>query len=221
MEPWLQYLASYLYGSIPFSYIVAKIWSGKDVSVEGSKNVGASNVALVTGSTAAFLVALILDMSKGVLPSIIWGPLAGAFGIVGHIFSIWLILFKFRFRRIRSGLGMAATIGWLLVNAWPMAVIALTVFAFFYIIMNPTDWRREGLYKWYAIQEGNIETVFAIGASAAICLLLFKPPEDIQIAVTIILLSVFYAYARIIREQLQYFWDWEKSEEFLKKAQGK
>ncbi len=220
MDAWLEYVLAYLYGSIPFSYIVAKLW-GRDVSKEGSKNVGASNVALVTGSTGAFLIALILDMSKGIVPSILWGPVAGAWGIVGHVFSFWLIISKFRFRRLRSGLGMAATIGWLLVNTWQMAVIALAVFAVFYIIMNPTNWRKEGLYKWYAIQEGNIETVFTLGAGAILYILLFHPPEQILESIAIILAAVFYAYARVIREQLQYFWDWKKSEEFLEMTEKK
>ncbi len=221
MEPWLAYLLSYLYGSIPFSYIVARLWSGKDVSREGSGNVGASNVALVTGSTAAFLIALALDMSKGVLPSLLYDPVAGAFGVVGHVFSAFLIPTKFRFRRIRSGLGMAATIGWLIVNAWQMAIIALALFAVFYIIMNPTDWRREGTYKWYAIQEGNIETIFAVGAAAATYFLFFNPSEQMKVAIVIILLTVFYAYARVIRDELIRFWDWKKSEEFLESIEKK
>ncbi|NPA76787.1 MAG: glycerol-3-phosphate acyltransferase [Candidatus Diapherotrites archaeon] len=219
MDAWLAYLLAYLYGSIPFSYIVARFW-GHDVSEEGSKNVGASNVAFVTGSATAAIVAVVLDASKGIIPSLIWGPIAGAFGVVGHVFSFWLIISKFRFRRIRSGLGMAATVGWLLVNAWQMAIIALITFAVFYIIMNPLDWRREGIGKWYDIQEGNIETVFTLGAGAVIYILAFHPPGDVQTAIAIILTAVFYAYARVIREQIQYFWDWKKSEEYLKRAQG-
>lgn len=217
MDTWLYYLISYLYGSIPFSYIIAKLWKNVDITEKGTKNVGASNVGLVTGSTVAFLIALALDMSKGVIPALLWGPLAGALGVVGHIFSIFMMTFKFRFKRIRSGLGMAATIGWLLVNAWPMVPLALLFFAIFYIAMNPTDWRKEGIGKWYAIEEGNIETMFAVGAAGISYILLFHPNQDVQTAILIIALAVFYAYARVIRSQLIEFWDWKKSEEYLKK----
>ncbi len=220
MEAWLAYILSYLYGSIPFSYFVAYLWKRVDITREGTKNVGASNVGLVTGSFTAFLVALVLDMSKGIIPTILWGPVAGAFGVVGHIFSIFMIPVKFKFRRIRSGLGMAATIGWLLVNAWQMVPIALGFFAVFYIAMNPTDWRKD-IGKWYAIEEGNIETIFAVGASAVTYILLFNPSQEIKTAIAIILVSVFYAYARVIREQIQRFWDWKKSEEYLKKLESK
>ena len=214
MDPWLAYILSYLYGSIPFSYIVAYLWKRVDITREGTKNVGASNVGLVTGSTAAFFIALILDMSKGVIPTLLWDPIAGAFGVVGHIFSIFMIPFKFKFRRIRSGLGMAATIGWIFLNAWQVGVIALLLFAFFYIIMNPTDWKRN-LGKWYAIEEGNIETIFAVGGAGIIYTAFFNPPADVKTAMAIILVAVFYAYARVIRSQIKEFWDWKKSEEYL------
>jgi len=216
MEPWIAYLLAYLYGSIPFSYIVAYIWKRVDITHEGTRNVGASNVGLVTGSTAAFLIALVLDMSKGVIPTLLWGPIAGAFGVVGHIFSVYLILTKFRCKRIRSGLGMAATIGWIFLNAWQVGLIALLLFAFFYIIMNPMDWRRHGILTWYAIEEGNIETIFAFGAAGIIYTTFFNPPPDVRVAIAIITVAVFYAYARAIREQIIEFWDWKKSEEYLK-----
>ena len=216
----MSYVLSYLYGSIPFSYIVGKVFRGVDVSEEGSGNVGASNVGIVTGSRVLFLLALALDMSKGILPSVLWGPVAGAMGVVGHVFSVFLFVFKFRFRRVRSGLGMAATLGWLLVNAWKMIPIVLGLFALFYMVMNPMDWRREWLHRWYAIEEGNIETVFAVGAGSVAYLLLFSPNEEVKTAVFIILLTVFYAYARVIRSQLAEFWDWKKSEKYLENLKG-
>ena len=52
----LALLASYLIGSIPTSFIFAKVLKGVDIRQHGSKNVGATNVFRVIGKIPALLV---------------------------------------------------------------------------------------------------------------------------------------------------------------------
>jgi acyl phosphate:glycerol-3-phosphate acyltransferase len=107
-------LASYFIGSIPFSYLVARIASGTDIREAGSRNVGATNVARTAGKGAGIL-ALLLDLTKGytaiefarwvvsrpdwpfasVSPSPLhsremWIALAGLIAVLAHMFPVWL-----------------------------------------------------------------------------------------------------------------------------------
>ena len=57
---------SYLLGSIPFGYLLVRIFRGQDVRQTGSGNIGATNVAR-TGSKGLAVATLILDAAKGYL----------------------------------------------------------------------------------------------------------------------------------------------------------
>ncbi|VEU82288.1 glycerol-3-phosphate 1-O-acyltransferase PlsY [Acholeplasma hippikon] len=100
---------SYLIGSIPWGYIIPKVFRNIDIREHGSKNVGSTNVTRTLGKKFGIPVFL-LDSFKGALPIIIiryilqgqihtdlnfinqydivifYGVAAG----VGHIFSIFL-----------------------------------------------------------------------------------------------------------------------------------
>lgn len=54
---------AYLLGSIPFGYILVRIFRGQDVRQSGSGNIGATNVARSSPALGAF--TLLLDASKG------------------------------------------------------------------------------------------------------------------------------------------------------------
>jgi acyl phosphate:glycerol-3-phosphate acyltransferase len=63
---WLTIAAvSYLLGSIPFGYLLVRIFRGEDVRQSGSGNIGATNVAR-TGSKGLAIATLVLDALKGV-----------------------------------------------------------------------------------------------------------------------------------------------------------
>lgn len=96
----LTILTSYIIGSIPFAYIVAKQWAGIDIREHGSGNVGATNVARVVGKRAGQLT-LLLDFLKGavpiwlceywLLPGWMWLHVLMAVGLlIGHSRSIFL-----------------------------------------------------------------------------------------------------------------------------------
>jgi glycerol-3-phosphate acyltransferase PlsY len=89
--------ASYLIGSIPFSYLVARR-AGVDVRKVGSGNVGATNVMRSAGR-AAGIVAFLLDASKGAAAALLaqrlvtgdlLPPLAAAAAVLGHMYPVWL-----------------------------------------------------------------------------------------------------------------------------------
>ena len=63
-------LISYLMGSIPFGFILTKIFLKKDIREIGSGNIGATN-ALRTGNKVLGYSTLILDILKAILLGII------------------------------------------------------------------------------------------------------------------------------------------------------
>ena len=119
---------SYLLGSIPFSYLVARR-RGVDVRQVGSGNVGATNVMRSVG-TAAGLAAFGLDFLKGMASSLLAlrltpeGPLpamAAAFAMLGHMYPVWL--------RFKGGKGVATGAGAFLPLAALPTAAGLLVFA--------------------------------------------------------------------------------------------
>ena len=72
---------SYLLGSIPFGYLLVRVFRGQDVRKTGSGNIGATNVAR-TGSKGLAIATLLLDALKG------YAAVAFAFWLAGtHRFA--------------------------------------------------------------------------------------------------------------------------------------
>jgi len=71
-------VTSYLLGSIPFGYLLVRVFRGQDVRQTGSGNIGATNVAR-TGSRGLAIATLILDALKGFVAVRIAYHLAGAY----------------------------------------------------------------------------------------------------------------------------------------------
>lgn len=93
-------VAAYLIGSIPFAYIIVRVVTGEDITTHGTGNVGAMNVRRSTGSWAWFVVAMVADALKGLVPVAIAkssvGIEAGLMGLVvpwgqqvSTISSVW------------------------------------------------------------------------------------------------------------------------------------
>jgi len=90
-------VASYLIGSIPFGYILAKYARGIDIRQLGSGNIGATNVWRNLGPVYGIMV-LLLDMGKGVAAVLIgrhWGGvgtelIAAFLALCGHSWPIFL-----------------------------------------------------------------------------------------------------------------------------------
>ncbi|MDU5823537.1 MAG: glycerol-3-phosphate 1-O-acyltransferase PlsY [Anaerococcus vaginalis] len=103
-------LFSYLIGSIPFSYIIAKVFFKKDIRIMGSGNPGTTNVFRNFGALAGCF-CLFLDMAKGLVAVYFsmfflgekYALTALIFVVLGHIFSIFL--------KFKGGKGVATSAG--------------------------------------------------------------------------------------------------------------
>jgi glycerol-3-phosphate acyltransferase PlsY len=101
----------YLLGSIPFGYILIRIFRGQDIRQTGSGNIGATNVSRT--SPALGVLTLVLDALKGISAVTITRTVfpgqntllgaAAVFAVVGHMFPVWL--------RFRGGKGVATGLG--------------------------------------------------------------------------------------------------------------
>ena len=83
MKPifYLMPVGAYLYGAVPFGYLLARLLKGVDLRDVGSGNVGATNAARVLG-WRFFPLVFVLDFSKGYLPTRIAARLlAGSGGV--------------------------------------------------------------------------------------------------------------------------------------------
>ena len=117
---------SYLFGSIPFAYILTSIFGYGDIRKVGSGNVGATNV-LRTGKKSLAIAVLTLDILKGFLPITIFLHYSqldstssylffiGSISIIGHIFPVWL--------RFKGGKGVATYIGFLFGIDYSLGII--------------------------------------------------------------------------------------------------
>ncbi len=102
-------IISYLMGSIPFGFILTKIFLKKDIREIGSGNIGATN-ALRTGNKLVGYSTLLLDVMKAILPVLyvkINHPeliyIASLCAFLGHVFPIWL--------KFKGGKGVATYVG--------------------------------------------------------------------------------------------------------------
>lgn len=90
-------ILAYLLGSIPSGVWLGKMLYNKDIRDYGSGNTGATNTFRILGMKAG-IIALILDILKGVLATLI--PIyfqtnihpifIGLFSILGHVFSLYI-----------------------------------------------------------------------------------------------------------------------------------
>lgn len=79
-------VTSYLLGSIPFGYLLVRIFRGEDVRQSGSGNIGATNVS--RKSPALGVLTLLLDAAKGsaaVLTGLMLSPVLSERGMLAHI----------------------------------------------------------------------------------------------------------------------------------------
>ena len=105
-------IISYLFGSIPFGFILTKIFLKKDIREIGSGNIGATN-ALRSGNKKIGYTTLLLDIIKAILPVVYIKfnypemiYISALCVFLGHVFPIWL--------KFKGGKGVAIYVGILL-----------------------------------------------------------------------------------------------------------
>lgn len=125
---------SYCLGSIPFGYLVGKVWKGVDVRRRGSGNIGATNVLRVLGPGPA-LVVLAGDVGKGALSVYLGQGAAGTVGAaacgiaaaVGGAWSVFLCFGGGKGMGVGSGIVLASMplVALVLAPIW-VVLVALT-----------------------------------------------------------------------------------------------
>jgi len=107
---------TFIWGSIPFGFILTKMYTGKNILVLGSGNIGSTNVCRVAGRRVS-IYTQILDMLKGLIPVAIILYIQGVntffpdyyvyvialSSIIGHDFSLFL--------KFNGGKGVNTTLG--------------------------------------------------------------------------------------------------------------
>jgi glycerol-3-phosphate acyltransferase PlsY len=123
---------AYLLGSIPFGYLLLKIFRKQDVRTIGSGNIGATNVAR-SGAKGLGIATLVLDALKGFFAvsfarmlaldsePLRYMALAALFAILGHMFPVWL--------KFKGGKGVATGVGVFLALAPKAVLVVLVIFA--------------------------------------------------------------------------------------------
>jgi len=87
----------FLAGSLPFAFIAAKVFGGKDIREVADGNPGAVNAFRTAGPVVGSAV-LLLDFLKGVVPLLLWldgasswqKPVLAMMPVLGHAFMPWL-----------------------------------------------------------------------------------------------------------------------------------
>lgn len=132
------YLAAYLIASIPFGVIIVKSLYSVDITKEGSKSIGATNVYRVLknidlkNAKKIAIITIICDVLKGFLPIII-AKFAGidenvlwmmaVMAVLGHCFSAFL--------KFEGGKGVATSYG--VFAAFLPIEVALSVIVWFFV----------------------------------------------------------------------------------------
>lgn len=129
--------AAYLLGSIPFSWMIARLYGIPDIRKIGSGNPGATNVWRSAGTTAG-LLAFAGDIAKGIAAILLGRALVSRLGsgelsadtilvlsalaaVLGHVYTIFL--------GFRGGKGVAVGLG-VMITLLPIpTLIALAAFA--------------------------------------------------------------------------------------------
>src|SRR5215831_18514306 len=135
---------AYLLGSIPFGYLLVRIFRGQDIRQTGSGNIGATNVAR-SGAKGLGIATLALDALKGALavgladliagskynlcgdffqhpcaPALRLMSVAAICAVLGHVFPVWL--------RFKGGKGVATALGAFCVLFPKVILVSLVIF---------------------------------------------------------------------------------------------
>ena len=169
-------ISCYLLGSMPFGYIVGKLFKKVDIRELGSGNIGATNVFRILGPSLASLV-LIGDIGKGILSiylvqylnidNLLIITIAGLAVICGHDWSLFL--------GFKGGKGIATTFGVVFALNPTISILALIIWG---VVLITTRYV-------------SLSSIFAV-ISIFIFSILFKQPyEYIIFSAMIMILGIF------------------------------
>ena len=132
MEVLIISILSYLMGSVPFGFILTKVFLKKDIRDIGSGNIGATN-ALRAGNKFLGYGTLFLDIIKAIIPVVYvklnypdYIFIASLCVFLGHIFPIWL--------KFKGGKGVATYVGILFSINLTIGFVFIGVWFFTFLI---------------------------------------------------------------------------------------
>ena len=121
-------------GSIPFGFLLTKIFLKKDIRKIGSGNIGATN-ALRTGNKILGYSTLSLDILKAIIPILLinfYFPeyifVSSLSVFLGHIFPVWL--------KFKGGKGVATYVGILFCLNFMLGIIFVVIWFLIYLIFK-------------------------------------------------------------------------------------
>jgi glycerol-3-phosphate acyltransferase PlsY len=164
----------YLLGSIPISYVIARLVKGVDLRKVGSGTVGASNVWYNVGHAWIFPVGVFDVFVKGMTPALLarafdleLGPQVGAslLAIIGHNWPVYL--------KFRGGRGVAPTVGVLL----SLGRLELAVF----LVMATAGWQLT--------QSAAVWVLIAFGSLPLLALWWGRPAEIVGLMAGVLLIT--------------------------------
>ncbi len=174
------FLTCYGIGSIPFGLIVSLTFKKNDPRLEGSKNIGATNITRTSGWKLG-LVTLILDILKGYIPVFIFDNTEISIGylilciFLGHLFPVWL--------KFRGGKGIAVIIGCL------TAYNPLFGFIFVFI------WLIVAIITKYS-------SLAALISSSVVLIIMFYQNENLTSVMSMIVVMIFIKHFSNIKRLL-------------------
>lgn len=177
----------YLLGSIPFGYIIGKLFKKTDIREYGSGNIGTTNAFRILGPSLASLV-LIGDISKGIfsiylvrflnIDNLFILIIAGLAVICGHDWSLFL--------RFKGGKGVATTFG--VIFSFNLVISILAVIFWIIII----------IFTKYA----SLASISSLTAVVIFMMLLKQPYEYVIFSIIILILTIFRHKENIKRLRL-------------------
>ena len=120
------FVLCYIIGSFPTAYLLVKAKSKKDLTKEGSGNIGTLNSFQVSGSKSVGIAVLLIDLFKGFLPVYFMlyimphpysSAMIGACALIlGHNYPVWL---KFKGGRgLATGAGIFIVVNFYILIGW-------------------------------------------------------------------------------------------------------
>ncbi|HHG75350.1 MAG TPA: glycerol-3-phosphate 1-O-acyltransferase [Persephonella sp.] len=173
-------LLTYFTASIPFGFIIGKLF-GKDVTKEGSGNIGATNVARTIGKKAGILV-LLLDALKGFIPVYLsklyfddrFVAVIAVVAVLGHCYSI--------FMKFKGGKGVATGIGVLLALSPKVALIVITLWLGIFLTTGYVSLASviSAFMSWIMMNYIEANYYFTIAALISSIIIVYKHSSNIE-----------------------------------------
>lgn len=136
-------LIAFFVSSIPFSVLIGHFVFGKDIRQYGDKNPGSTNVLRASGNKIWFVLAVNLDICKGLIPVALaywYGDiqeldivLVAVLSIAGHAFSPFL--------RFNGGKAVATTAGvWMALTYFESIFVQSILLVCWFMVFDSSDW---------------------------------------------------------------------------------